>query len=252
MKLQHIETVAKPTISGMSKGRAPRRKAKRAAVLLPSDIRHVLRVTEECSRQPARDCLLILISICAGLRCSEIAQITPSDVMWPNGRLRSEVALRADITKGCHPRLAYFSSKRLTAALERYIAYRLVNKVGLSQRTTEYRGLAPDQPLIFSSQSCGFAMIRKPRRLESGGIENYFAADGLEKHFRKLYDRAGLKDCSSHAGRRTFANVLLKAGNDLEVISRLLGHSEIDNSAPYFDVTPAQIEAAFENALETA
>jgi integrase len=43
-------------------------------------------------------------------------------------------------------------------------------------------------------------------------VEEYAAADGLEALFRRIYDKAGLPECSSHAGRRTFASTLLANG----------------------------------------
>lgn len=46
-----------------------------AAVLRPGQYRHLLRVTESTSRDPARDILVLLLGIHTGMRVSEIAQI---------------------------------------------------------------------------------------------------------------------------------------------------------------------------------
>lgn len=223
-------------------------KIKRAAILRPSDARHVLRVTEATSRHPARDCLALLMSILLGMRCTEIARITIADVMMQDGRLREELRLRAEITKGCNARVSYASSKRLRGALERYIRYRRAEGIGLG-RSSLYRGLAPDLPVLFSNRKSGFALSRKLRRLEDGQVEEYQAADGLEHRFRHLYGRAGLADCSSHSGRRTFASTLLANGISSETVSRMLGHQDLDNSIPYLEVREAAIEAAFFSAI---
>lgn len=222
----------------------PKKRIKRAAILRPADIRHVLRVIDATSRWPARDALVFLMSVCTGMRCSEIARVTVADLLFPNGCLRKEVTLRAAITKGCHQRIAYFTNDRLVAAVERYLRDRIEKKIGLIG-TKDYRGLHPDLPFVFSSRKGGFSMVRKTRTLEGGQIEHYEAADGLEALFRRLYDKAGLPDCSSHAGRRTFASRLLEKGTSSEDVSKLLGHQHIDNSTPYLVATEAMLEAAF-------
>ncbi|MDO5947987.1 hypothetical protein Q4P03_40185 [Burkholderia cepacia] len=41
---------------------------KRAAVLSPGPIRHLLRVTETASRHPARDAVIVLLGLSVGMR----------------------------------------------------------------------------------------------------------------------------------------------------------------------------------------
>ena len=65
-----------------------------ATVLKPGQYRHLLRVTEATSRDPARDILVLLLGIHVGMRVSEIAQIEVSDVLFPSGAIRQEVSLR--------------------------------------------------------------------------------------------------------------------------------------------------------------
>jgi len=72
---------------------------KRAAVLRPGQIAHLLRATDATSRFPERDALIILLGFSVGLRISETAQITVADVMFPDGRIRKEVSAREAITK---------------------------------------------------------------------------------------------------------------------------------------------------------
>ncbi len=121
-------------------------------------------------------------------------------------------------------------------------------RIGLSGND-EYAGLCPDAPFFFSTQSGGFSMVSKPRELESGEVGEYLAADGLEHLFRRIFDRCGLKACSSHSGRRTFASTLLANGVSSDDISGLLGHSDIDATGDYLECSEAMLEDAFADVL---
>ena len=92
---------------------------KRAEVLSPSQIRHLLRVTDATSRHPARDAVVLLLGLACGMRITEIAQVTVADFYFASGELRREVSLRAAITKGCRQRCIYPSSPKIIAALGR-------------------------------------------------------------------------------------------------------------------------------------
>ncbi|WP_290906085.1 tyrosine-type recombinase/integrase [Aquabacterium sp.] len=61
----------------------------------------------------------------------------------------------------------------------------------------------------------------------------------------RFYKAAGLWDCSSHSGRRTFATRLVEQGHDLEVVQRLLGHADLDHTDPYLEPSPTTIEGMF-------
>lgn len=65
--------------------------------LRPGQIRHLLRVTNETSRHPERDCLVPLLDITCGMRVTEIAQIEVQDVLFSSGIARQEVSLRAGL-----------------------------------------------------------------------------------------------------------------------------------------------------------
>ena len=88
-----------------------------ATTLKPGKIRHLLRVTTATSRHPERDCLVLLLGITCGMRVSEIAQIQIQDVMFSSGVLRTEISLRAAITKGCRQRCIYITHSQTIAAL---------------------------------------------------------------------------------------------------------------------------------------
>jgi integrase/recombinase XerD len=54
---------------------------------------------------------MLMMTHLAGLRVGEVAQLTWTDVINAEGRVREEVRLNANQTKGRHPRTVYISPK---------------------------------------------------------------------------------------------------------------------------------------------
>ncbi|KVS13145.1 tyrosine-type recombinase/integrase [Burkholderia multivorans] len=221
---------------------------KRAAVLLPGQIRHLLRVTEATSRHPARDAVILLLGLSVGMRITEVAQITVADIMFRSGTLRREVSLRAAITKGCRQRSVYFSSRKLVDAIERYLEYRVAHELGTTLDRSRFRGLNPDIPLILSRKGYPYALNRKIRISADGEPIDYWAADSLQSYVTGLYKAAGLR-ASSHSGRRTFATRLLGRGATIEQVKLLLGHESIDDTRRYIEVDGAVLRRILESAI---
>jgi integrase/recombinase XerC len=115
--------------------------------------------------------------------------------------------------------------------------------------TEDFRGLSPDLPLIFSSRGGGFALSTKKRVLLSGANEEYKASDALEQLFRHLYKISGMKGASSHSGRRSYASRLVESGVDIEDVSRLLGHTDLDCTLIYVSPSKAAIRDAYTLSL---
>ncbi len=222
---------------------------KRAAVLLPSQLRHLLRVTEATSRHPERDAVILWLGFACGLRVTEIARLTVADVLLPSGKLREEVSLRAEITKGCRQRLAYMTNPKLIAALERYIAWRKTKDFGCSLDDRQYRGLMPATKLILTWKGGAYELNTKRLKNAAGELVEYVAADSLQTYIKGLYRAAGLPLASSHSGRRTFASRLLAAGNSLDDVQALLGHSDLDHVTPYLAIDSDTLREMFELVL---
>lgn len=172
---------------------------RRAQALSPSQIRHLLRVTEATSRYPERDAVTLLLGLSCGMRISEIAQVTVSDFCFADGRLRQEVSLRATITKGCRQRCIYVSSAKLIAAIERYLKYRCENDLGMAFNRNDYRGLNRDLPLILSRKGYPYSLTKKRRVGALGEPLDYWAADSLQAYVTGLYQAAGTNG-TSHSG----------------------------------------------------
>ena len=219
-----------------------------AAILTPKQFRHVVLVAGT-TRDPERNQLILSMSFALGARVTELSRITVADVLHPKGRIRSELALRPSITKNNTGRTVPISNPTLIEHLERYLAHRIERRIGMLAKGTDYRGLSPDLPLIFSGRSGGFAQAVKRRRLDSGMDADYRAADGLESLFRHLYKISGIKGASSHSGRRGLASGLAAKGAEIEDIARILGHVSVDHTRAYLEVSLKAVRAAYGIAL---
>lgn len=199
---------------------------KRARILTSAEFKRMLKVVT-ITREAARNQLLLCFSHACGLRVTELASITIRDVMHPSGRIKDELTLRADITKNARVRTVPMSSELFLEHLEKYLSYRIENNIGMIPRQpSEFRGLSPDLPVVFSNRGGPFAMARKKRVLETGALEIYLACDALEQVFRDLYQMGGMRGASSHSGRRGYATKLMESGVSIEDVSKLLGHAD--------------------------
>lgn len=216
-----------------------------AATLKPGQIRHLLRVTEATSRHPERDSLILLLGLSTGMRVSEIAQIEVQDVLFPSGAIRAEVSLRAAITKGCRQRCIYLTHPQTVAALERYLAMRIERDFGTELTAERYRGLSPQTALILTHKGSRFYLNTKRRINTDGEPVDYLACDSLQAHITRLYKDAGISNGSSHSGRRTFADGILRKTGDIETVQQLLGHAEIDHCLPYLTIDPRRLREMF-------
>ncbi len=222
---------------------------KRAGTLRPAEIRHLLRVTAATSRHAARDAVVLLLGLTCAMRVTEIARLLVSDVLMPSGQLRKEVSLRAAITKGCRQRCVFITHDLAIAAIERYVEHRWTSDLATEFDRKRYRGLCPETALILTHKGSGFELTAKRRKMADGSLEDYLACDSLQAHVTGLYKAAGLRDCTSHSGRRTFATRLVEQGHDIEVVQRLLGHAELDHTDSYLQPSKRTLEEMFTTAL---
>ncbi|XFB06467.1 tyrosine-type recombinase/integrase, partial [Azotobacter salinestris] len=132
-------------------------------------------------------------------------------------------------------------------AIEAWIAVRLERSWGVCGGE-EYRGRRPDSKLVLTHKGQSFELASKKRELESGP-EVYRACDALQQTISRLYRQAGIKQGSSHSGRRSLAARVLAATGDVETVQTILGHQCLDHSKPYLTVDPETVRQAFELAL---
>ena len=150
-----------------------------------------------------RNRLILAFGFHAGMRVGEIASLTIADVMNPDGRVKTEVRLSAEQTKGRHPRTV-FLPQRLQTELQSYLDLR--------------KPTNPAHPLF----------VTAGRRA--------FTANVLTQHLYWLYRAAGISGASSHSGRRTFITNLASKGISVRVLASLAGHRSIAVTQKYIDV----------------
>ena len=173
------------------------------------------RVIQYCRsrRHPVRDETIVLFSFYAGLRAKEIAALTVGDVYDEAGAVRTQFILSAVQSKGGRTRTVYLN-QRLRRALAEYAA-----------------GICTDKPqrALFVSQKGG-----------------HFSANTMCQLFLDIYKAVGLKDASSHSGRRTYITRLANKGVGVRLLAELAGHSHISTTQRYIDVNAEQLTAAVE------
>ena len=147
----------------------------------------------------------LMICYGAGLRVSEVVALKVSDI---DGERK---LIRVDQGKGQKDRYAMLSD-RLHMVLRRY-----------------YIALRPDP------DSWLFPSWKKDRHM---------SVTALQLACREAAAHAGLrKKVTVHGLRHAFATHLLEQGTDLRVIQVLLGHSQIDTTSRYTQVSPRIIAA---------
>ena len=175
---------------------------RQAKLIMPALLRRMLGHVRH-SRHPERNRAIILLSVKAGLRAAEIAQLKWLMVLDAHGRVSDTIAVHDRIAKKrggrlipMHPELA-FALKKLLA-----------------------KGGATG-PVIRSTRG-------GPMRPNS--IVNWFVG---------LFAKLGIEGCSSHSGRRSFitaaARNVHRAGCSLRDVQLLAGHRSIETTQRYID-----------------
>jgi integrase/recombinase XerD len=153
----------------------------------------------------SRNRAMFLMTLLAGFRAGELADLTIGDVRGHDGRIKSEVFLAAHRVKHNHARTV-FINQRLQSELEQYISTRKWHN---------------DQQALFYTQK---------------SVQRGFSANTLAQHFLSLYKEAGISGASSHSGRRTFITSLATQGVSVRVLASLAGHKSIATTQRYIDV----------------
>jgi integrase len=157
----------------------------------------------ERSRHPLRNLLIVLLSLKAGLRASEIAKLTWDMVLGPSGDVGKTIELQDKVAKKRSGRSIPLHADLRLALIE-------------AHRRSDGHG-----PVI---------------RSERGGA---MTAMSIVVWFNRSYKAIGLEGCSSHSGRRTFitraARVVHKAGGSLRDVQLLAGHRSIQTTQRYID-----------------
>jgi integrase len=177
--------------------------AGKQAKILADDQGERLLAFASTTRNPLRNRVLILLSLKAGLRAGEIANLTWPMVLDPDGGIGPVIELRNYAAKKNSGRLVAMHPD-LHAALAAWAD-----------------GTVPVGPVARSERG---------RSMTPVSIVNFFAI---------AYRAIGVAGCSSHSGRRTFitraARLVHKAGGSLRDVQILAGHRSIQTTQRYID-----------------
>ena len=147
------------------------------------------------------------------LRAKEIASLKLGDAFDETGAVREPFSLGVDQSKGRQRRTVYLN-QRLRKTLAKYAKSKCLRDL--------------DRPL-FESQKGG-----------------HFSANTMCQLFLDIYKACGLKDASSHSGRRTYITRLANKGVGVRLLAELAGHSHISTTQRYIDVNSDQLSQAVE------
>jgi len=178
---------------------------KQAKILTEAQINRALKHLA-ATRYPARDTLMLLLSVKAGLRAKEIAGLTWSMVTDAEGNLSDVIALENKASKGKGGGRTIPMNRDLKAALEAYAAV-AVRRAGGFVITSERGG-----------------------RMSAGTVTMWFY---------RLFQRLRFSGASSHSGRRTFitraARKVSEVGGSLRDVQQLAGHASLQTTARYIE-----------------
>ena len=174
---------------------------KRAKTLSAADVSDLL-IFANCSRNPRRNRVIVLLSAKAGLRAGEIAKLTWDMVTDSSGQIGHAIELRDKAAKRGGGRMVPLHPE-LRSALIALRAFTHQGYVIASERG------GPMTPL------------------------------SIVVWFNRAFKSLGLSGCSSHSGRRTFvtraARLVHQAGGSLRDVQLLAGHRSIETTQRYID-----------------
>jgi integrase len=176
---------------------------KQAKILSEQQVEDLL-FFAKTTRNPDRNRVIVLLSVKAGLRAAEIANLTWEMIVEPTGNVSSHIELRDHAAKMGSGRTVPINA--------------LLHEALVVWRRTKNQGGGP----VVTSERSG--------KMTPLSIVIWFA---------RAYEALGLDGCSSHSGRRTFitraARVVHKAGGSLRDVQLLAGHRSIQTTQRYID-----------------
>jgi len=217
----------------------------KAKSLSPTEIKKLM---ARCQLMQNAELKRVVIALSfSTLRVSELAQITVDDVIMPTGKIKSEIYLRASLCKRSKPRSIWLSglAKQM---IQEWVDYRKAHNWATTFNDS-YQGLNPLSKLVLNNRGRSYSMKRKTRINQGGDAVDYAACDVLELMIRRIYQRCGLKGCSSHSGRRSYGSNMNAQGIDLSIIQVALGHSQPSMTLEYIDISSDQLSNAAKNSL---
>jgi integrase/recombinase XerD len=188
--------------------------SKQAKTLSAQEIRRVLDFVATRNHSE-RNRAMLMTMYYAGLRVKECAALRYDDVMDAEGKIRGEIRLTPEQTKGSKAGTVFVSDK-LRKELQAYV--KSVPPKTLTDK-------------LFYSQ----------KRPTDGWNSNT-----LCQFFHHLFKNVGIEGASSHSPRRTLITNLADKGVSVRVLQSIARHANISTTQAYIDVNDAIKRKAIE------
>jgi len=206
-------------------------------VVEDKSLEHMLKATQGYSRTPERDVALLFVLYGTALSTTELARLTVSDYLRPDGSVKVESAVRCDVAHNGEQRPLYWSNKRVVNAVDKYLAWRLEHKQGATIKKGAFRGLDPLSALFLTDDGKPYALT--PKTLPSGVLS--YSCNTLGAVISRLHANAGIEGGNAQAARRTWAVKQHRKGYDLVHIAKILGHKSITTTKRLVDQDPVRL-----------
>ena len=161
-------------------------------------------------RHGLRDQTVFLLSVRAGLRAKEIANLKWSMIMTPEGEIGDAIYLTNAASKGRSGRMIPLN-KQLRENLKQLLVV-----------ARQHRRFHPALSYVVTTERSA-----------------HTSPQAVVNMFKRWYDDIGLLGCSSHSGRRTFitnaARKISTVGGSLRDVQMLAGHSSLAVTQRYID-----------------
>jgi site-specific recombinase XerD len=187
----------------------PRLEQRVPAPFSPDDVQTLLAACDRATVTGSRDYAIILALLDTGLRASELVSLQIGDIDMRSG-------LCSVMGKGGKMRQVRVGARARQAIL-RMLSYR--------------SGIEPGAPLW---------MAYSVNAAERGGLSR----SGLQTLLHRLGRDTGVRPCSPHRFRRTFALWCLRDGMDLHSLRLLMGHSNLVVLQRYLALAGEDVERA--------
>ena len=206
-------------------------------VIEDKQVEHLIKATAAYSRVPERDTALLLTLYGTALNVTELATITVADYLDAKGAVRVTSAVRVHVSHNGEERPLFWSNKRVVAALDAYLAWRVEHQHGVTIKKGAFRGLDPDSAIFLTEEGQSYSLTK--RTLPSGVLS--YSCNTLGAYISRLHANAGIEGGSAQSARRTFAVKQHRQGRDLVHIAAILGHKSVTTTKRLVDGDPVRL-----------
>jgi integrase/recombinase XerD len=191
---------------------------KQAAALTPAQVSRLVKFVSEDTRFPARNLVIVLLGLKAGLRSQEIAGLTWGMVTDADGHLTDALRLTNTASKGRSGRVVPLNPD-LRKAL-----------VALRQHEVEH-----NRPVVGDAYVVTLASAHTDLKTRAQSVR--FLLSKNSPNQQGWFQKLGWSGVSSHSLRRTFitnaARAVSSVGGSLREVQELAGHASIGMTQRY-------------------